>query len=36
MGTMGVTAIRETRAYFESEYTRWGKVIKDAKITAQP
>jgi tripartite-type tricarboxylate transporter receptor subunit TctC len=36
VGTMGVTAIRETRAYFESEYTRWGKVIKDAKISAQP
>ncbi len=36
VGTMGVTAIKDTRVYFESEYARWGKVIKDAKITAQP
>ena len=35
VGAMGVTTVKDSRAYFESEYTRWGKVIRDAKITAQ-
>jgi tripartite-type tricarboxylate transporter receptor subunit TctC len=36
VGAMGVTTVKDTKVYFESEYTRWGKVIKDAKITGEP
>jgi tripartite-type tricarboxylate transporter receptor subunit TctC len=35
VGTMGVKTIPDTRKYFESEYHRWGKVIRDAKISAK-
>jgi len=36
VGSMGVTTIKDTRNYFETEYVRWGKVIKDAGIKVQP
>ena len=36
VGAMGVTSIKDTRVYFESEFVRWGKVIKEARITAEP
>ncbi len=36
VGSLGVTASKDSKAYFESEYERWGKVIREAKITAQP
>ncbi|MEQ1808088.1 MAG: tripartite tricarboxylate transporter substrate binding protein [Burkholderiaceae bacterium] len=35
VGTMGVTTVKDSKAYLESEFTRWGKVIRDAKITTQ-
>jgi tripartite-type tricarboxylate transporter receptor subunit TctC len=34
VGASGVTTLKDTRAYFDSEYVRWGKVIKEANITA--
>ena len=30
---MGVKTVADTRRYFDSEYNRWGKVIKEAKIS---
>ena len=33
VGTMGVKTVADTRRYFDSEYNRWGKVIKEAKIS---
>ena len=34
VGTMGIMTVNESRKYFDSEFDRWGKVIRDAKITA--
>jgi tripartite-type tricarboxylate transporter receptor subunit TctC len=36
VGSMGVTTLKDSRAYFEAEYERWGRVIRDSKITANP
>jgi tripartite-type tricarboxylate transporter receptor subunit TctC len=35
VGVAGVTTVPETQAYFNSEYVRWGKVIKAANIKAE-
>lgn len=36
VGGAGIASIKDLDTYMQSEYVRWGKVIKDAKITAEP
>jgi tripartite-type tricarboxylate transporter receptor subunit TctC len=35
VGASGVSSVVDTQAYFNAEYVRWGKVIRDAGIKAE-